>query len=95
LHAFLHCGHGIGVLPASMVEEDLKSGRLVRLLADHALPEGGIYALFPSRRHLSTKVVRFIEILSETPAESAPQSQARSGHQERGERARRKRSSKD
>jgi DNA-binding transcriptional LysR family regulator len=65
LHAFLLCGHGIGVLPAYMLEDDVKSGRLVRLLADHALPEGGVYALFPSRRQLSTKVARFIEILSE------------------------------
>jgi DNA-binding transcriptional LysR family regulator len=80
------------VLPAAIVEEDLKSGRLVRLLAEYALPEGGTYALFPSREHLSTKVVHFIEILSDAPAESvlnAQRSQTESGRRERTTRRRR------
>ncbi len=65
VRAFLLGGHGVGVLPAPMVTEDLASGRLVRLLADHALPEGGIYAVYPSRLHVSAKVQRFIDTISE------------------------------
>jgi DNA-binding transcriptional LysR family regulator len=77
---FLLRGHGIGVLPAPMAEPDLQAGGLVRLLADHALPKGAMYAVYPSREHLSPKVQRFIQIVTETlAAESASPSPRRAG----------------
>ena len=68
VRAILLSGHGIGVLPAPLVEADLQSGRLVRLLVDHSLPSGTIYAVYPSRQHLSPKVQRFIQTLLDAPA---------------------------
>jgi DNA-binding transcriptional LysR family regulator len=62
---------GIGILmePDFIVDADLRSGRLVRVLADYAAPTTGIYAVYPSRRHLSAKVRAFVDFLAERCAE--------------------------
>jgi DNA-binding transcriptional LysR family regulator len=56
-------GHGIALLPASHVLPDVAVGRLVLLLEEWRLPEEGIYAVYPSPRHLSPKVKSFIDFL--------------------------------
>lgn len=66
-------GQGIVVLPTFIVGADLRAGTLRRVLADHALPELGIHAVYPSGRHLPAKVRAFIDFLAgrlggETPA---------------------------
>lgn len=58
-------GVGIANLPRFMVDADLQAGRLQALLADHPLPEHGIYAVYPQRKHLPTKVNVLIEFLME------------------------------
>ena len=58
-------GLGIANLPRFMVDTDLQTGHLQALLADHPLPEHGIYAVYPQRKYLPTKVSVLIEFLME------------------------------
>lgn len=59
-------GLGIAREPEFIVAEALSSGRLVRILGDYdPLNSGGIYAVYPERRHLPSKVRVFIDFLVE------------------------------
>ena len=62
VHAFVRAGAGLSVLPDYLVDEDLRTGRLVKVLPHHALPEGGIFAVYPGREP-PAKVRLFIEHL--------------------------------
>lgn len=55
-------GAGVAVLPDYLVEEDIRAGRLVALLAQYRLPEGGIHAVYPGRK-APAKVRAFIDHL--------------------------------
>ncbi|MBN3966444.1 LysR family transcriptional regulator [Pseudomonas gregormendelii] len=65
LRALAMSGQGVAILPQWLVEEDLQAGRLVRLLADHAFSQQGVYALYPDTRHLPLKVRAFIDFMKE------------------------------
>ena len=54
---------GLGVLnePDFLLENAVKDGRLVRLLPDYLGGSGDIWAVYPSRRHLSLKVRLFVD----------------------------------
>jgi DNA-binding transcriptional LysR family regulator len=56
-------GSGLIFQPRFIVDEDVRAGRLVRVLANYASEELGIYAVYPSRKHLSAKVRTFIDFL--------------------------------
>ena len=56
-------GLGIALLPASVIEADLASGRLVHVLPDWRLPQGVLHVVFPSRRGLLPAVRAFIDFL--------------------------------
>jgi DNA-binding transcriptional LysR family regulator len=56
-------GAGIVLEPAFIVGPDVRAGRLVPLLQDFMAPPLPIYAVYPSRKHLSAKVRRFVEFL--------------------------------
>jgi len=56
---------GIAFEPTFIVGPDLRAGRLVPLLQDYAAPPMPIYAVYPSRKHLSAKVRLFVEFLVE------------------------------
>lgn len=58
-------GGGIVFEPAFIVGPEVRSGRLVPLLQEFVPPPVPIYALYPSRKHLSAKVRRFVEFLVE------------------------------
>jgi DNA-binding transcriptional LysR family regulator len=58
-------GIGIALEPDFIVGADLAAGRLVRILKDYAPTPTGIYAVYPSRRHLSAKVRAFVDFLAE------------------------------
>jgi DNA-binding transcriptional LysR family regulator len=58
-------GCGIVFEPAFIVGPDVRAGRLVPLLQEFAPPPAPIYAVYPSRKHLSAKVRRFVEFLVE------------------------------
>lgn len=63
LLAFAVRGLGVAVLPQWLVQDDLESGRLVRLLADHRFAPQGVFALYPDTRHLPLKVRAFIDFM--------------------------------
>ncbi len=56
---------GIVFQPSFLVGDDLKSGALVQLLANHLSTALGIYAVYPSRKHLSPKVRVLVDFLIE------------------------------
>lgn len=58
-------GAGLIFQPLFIVADDLAAGRLVQVLADYPSAELGIYALYPSRKHLSAKVRTFVDFLVE------------------------------
>jgi DNA-binding transcriptional LysR family regulator len=58
-------GAGIIFEPAFIVGPDVRAGRLVPLLQEFTPPPVPIYAVYPSRKHLSAKVRRFVEFLVE------------------------------
>lgn len=60
-------GLGIILQPAFIVDQALSDGRLVALLDSYQAGEGGIYVVYPSRRHLPLKVRSFIDFLARRP----------------------------
>lgn len=58
-------GSGMCWLPDYMCEEELRDGRLVRLLPEWSTPVGVVHAVFPSRRGLSPAVRSFLDFLGE------------------------------
>lgn len=58
-------GAGIVFEPAFIVGPEVRAGRLVPLLQDFEPPATPIYAVYPSRKHLSAKVRRFVDLLIE------------------------------
>jgi DNA-binding transcriptional LysR family regulator len=58
-------GGGMCWLPDYMCEDELRDGRLVRLLPDWTTPVGVVHAVFPSRRGLSPTVRSFLDFLGE------------------------------
>jgi DNA-binding transcriptional LysR family regulator len=65
LHEAAREGVGIVQLPILLVDEDLRSGRLVPLLPDWSAPSGILHAAFPTRRGLVPAVRVFIDRLAE------------------------------
>jgi len=58
-------GAGVMVLPTFYVGEELARGHLKAVLTDYRVQEYGIYAVYPSRKHLTAKVKTFIDFLTE------------------------------
>ena len=63
-------GIGIGRIPEFIVEDDLKAGRLVRLLPDVVHREHNLFALYPHSRHVATKVRVCVDFLARHFAQS-------------------------
>jgi DNA-binding transcriptional LysR family regulator len=55
-------GYGIAQFPHQAAEAFFRDGRLRRVLADYTTPAGGLYAVYPSSRHVSPSVKAFIEL---------------------------------
>jgi DNA-binding transcriptional LysR family regulator len=55
-------GYGIAQLPYQVTEAAFIDGRLRRVLDDYTTPVGGLYAVYPSSRHVSPLVKEFIEL---------------------------------
>ncbi len=65
LHQAALKGIGVALLPQIICCEDLKAGRLQKVLPDWNLPLGICHAVFPSRRGLLPAVRVFIDFLAE------------------------------
>ena len=55
---------GIIYQPTFLVGDSLRDGSLVRVLAEHEIPELGIYAVLPSGRQAPAKVRVVIDFLA-------------------------------
>lgn len=58
-------GLGIALLPAILVNDDLRSKRLVEVLPDYAAPERQLNLLYLPDRHMSPKLRSFIDFVVE------------------------------
>jgi DNA-binding transcriptional LysR family regulator len=65
LRAAVLAGLGIARLPESVVREDLKHERLIRVLPQWNTPQGILHVVFPSRRGMLPAVRAFIDFLAE------------------------------
>ena len=64
LAAMAVAGVGIALEPDFIVADEVRAGRLVRVLPDYQPPRSPISAVYPSRRHLSAKVRSFVDYLA-------------------------------
>ncbi|MFP2934118.1 LysR family transcriptional regulator [Pyxidicoccus sp. 3LG] len=65
-------GCGVTVLATFLVAEDLRVGRLVRVLEDWSVPDTGIFAVHPPGRLVPSKVKAFVSFLAERYAGTPP-----------------------
>lgn len=56
-------GQGITRLPAFNLHDELETGELVELFPDLPPIEIGVYLIYPSRKHMSSKVRHFIDFM--------------------------------
>ncbi len=63
--AIAKAGLGIVTLPEFFLRDALASGEVIPILTDWQKPESALYALYPERRLLPTKVRTLIDFLSE------------------------------
>lgn len=68
LLAWARNGMGITLQPEWLVEDDLRSGRLIRLLEDYAMSKASelpsVYAMFPKARNHPKKVEAFVQFFA-------------------------------
>lgn len=74
-HALL-AGVGLARLSTYLVGEDIRSGRLVRVLPEYTYEKADLLAVYPDRRNLSPKVRAFIDFLAERFGPVPPWEQA-------------------
>lgn len=65
LRAATIAGAGVALLPELDCVEDLREGKLVRLLPKWTSEETPIHVIYPSTRHLSARVKAFVEFMQE------------------------------
>ncbi|WP_339386683.1 LysR family transcriptional regulator [Vibrio caribbeanicus] len=65
-------GAGIANLPTFIVADDLKSGRLQVILGDYQLPQHGVYAVFPDKKHMPLKVRKFLNFMIDKVGHDTP-----------------------
>ncbi|MEP7155666.1 MAG: LysR family transcriptional regulator [Betaproteobacteria bacterium] len=73
LAAIAAAGVGIALEPDFVIRPLLESGELVEILKRYQPAPYNIYAVYPSRRHLSAKVRTFVDFLADHFATSLPQ----------------------
>lgn len=64
-------GYGIAQLPTPIAAPAIRAGTLRRVLRKYASGVGGLYAVFPSNRHLSPAVKAFVEIAARHIADAS------------------------
>lgn len=58
-------GCGVTILATFLIAEDLRAGRLVRVLEEWSVPDTGIFAVHPPGRLVPSKVRAFVSFLAE------------------------------
>jgi DNA-binding transcriptional LysR family regulator len=64
LSTFVYRGHGIGLLPSMYCDEAIARGRLVRLLPRWASAPVPVFAVYPSRKFLPSRLSVFLKALA-------------------------------
>jgi DNA-binding transcriptional LysR family regulator len=59
-------GHGIVMRAEWDIERYLRSGRLVQVLSQYQTPDADIYAVYPQRHQLSTRVRSFVDFIAKS-----------------------------
>ena len=72
LMAMAVAGVGIALEPDFIVADEVRAGRLVRVLPEYQPPRSPVSAVYPSRRHLSAKVRAFVDFLAARYASAKP-----------------------
>lgn len=54
---------GIILQPDFIVDADLRRGNLVKLLSEYQAPDAGIFAVYPSQKHLPLRVRKLVDFL--------------------------------
>jgi DNA-binding transcriptional LysR family regulator len=65
VRSFIMGGAGIAALSNFLVGDDIRSGRLIRLLPDYDCGSAGIYAVYQDRRYQQAKVRLFIDFMDQ------------------------------
>jgi DNA-binding transcriptional LysR family regulator len=60
---FVLRGHGIGLVESNYCEQPLAHGELVRLLPRWTSPRIPVFAVYPSRKYLPSRVIAFLDAL--------------------------------
>jgi DNA-binding transcriptional LysR family regulator len=60
----VHRDVGIVLAPDYMLEDDLKTGRLIRLLPRYKARDVPVHAIYPPDRYLSAKTRTFLDFLT-------------------------------
>lgn len=58
-------GHGIALCPQFVMGDSVKQGKLKLIFADNKFEHAALYAVYSHRRHLSKKLLLFIELLQD------------------------------
>lgn len=66
LYTLTLAGAGISLLPMIIAAPAVRAGNLVTVLPDWSFDSAPIHALYPSNRHLSTKVRSFVDFIIES-----------------------------
>lgn len=64
LHA-VRAGMGMAFLPEWLIDDDLASGQLVRLVPEYTAPAVTLFAVYTSRQYMAPKMRSFIDFLGE------------------------------
>ena len=65
LSSFLNAGMGIALLPDFTVAEDIRAGRLKRILENYQIEPHDLYLVYPANRHQSPKLRAFMDMTAE------------------------------
>jgi DNA-binding transcriptional LysR family regulator len=61
VHGLVRGGAGLSALPDFLVQQDINSGRLVQVLPNWKLAEGGYHIVYPGKGEAPPKVRAFID----------------------------------
>jgi DNA-binding transcriptional LysR family regulator len=61
---FVNRGHGVGFLPSTYCNDQIRKGELVRLLPDWTSQQLEVHAVYPTRNFLPSRLHVFLEALS-------------------------------
>jgi DNA-binding transcriptional LysR family regulator len=64
VNAFVHSGHGIGLLPSQYCESSFANNTLVRLLPQWTSPQMPVFLVYPGRKFLPQRLQVFLEALA-------------------------------